>query len=98
MYDGLSSVIVNASKTNKLFRKSVNFSSQTTSITIPTTDWQMWGDSSITTNNWSMVSNILFMQGDETTNRITGAIKKSVVAAVERTSSISLTCLYDNNL
>ena len=45
-----------------------------------------------------MVSNILFMQGDETTNRITGAIKNSVVAAVKRTSSISLTCLYDNNL
>jgi hypothetical protein len=78
-YDGLSNVIVNASKTNKLLWKTAVFSSQTTSITISITDWKVFDNNSIVVNDWSMAYNILYIQGDDTTNRITGAIKRVVV-------------------
>lgn len=97
-YDGLSNVIVNASKTNKLLWKTAVFSSQTTSITISITDWKVFDNNSIVVNDWSMAYNILYIQGDDTTNRITGAIKRVVVITNQRNPSAQLTCIYDGNL
>lgn len=97
-YDGLSNVIVNASKTNKLLWKTVSHSSQTTSIIISTTDWGVFGNNSIVVNDWSMADNVLYIQGDDTTNRITGAIKRVVIIANQQNSFSQLTCMYDGNL
>ena len=41
----------------------------------------MFGNNSIVVNDWSMADNVLYIQGDDTTNRITGAIKKVVIIA-----------------
>ena len=97
-YDGLSSVIINASKTNKLLWKSMNSFSQTTSITITTTDWKLQHDSSTIINDWSMRYNILYIQGDDTTNRITGAIKRAVILDSNRTLLVQLVCIYAGDL
>ena len=95
-YDGLSSVIVNSSKTNKLFYKFLSTSTQTANFYIGTANWIQQDDSSITSNNWSINSNIIYIQRDDTSNLVEGAIKRVVVIEVKRNITVQLTCLYSS--
>lgn len=88
-YDGLSNVIINAfsQKSQGLFYKILTINYETSSISIDQSDWTYYSNSSIKMKDWSITGNILYMQGDSTSNQVVNSIKGAVFINTGRTKT-----------